>query len=447
MPAFRRGDLQHFCRPPPKDFNAHQRSTFCVYSGKGVVELRKHLNQLQQREYYEALGANGSAGVPQGQSVVPGPGGLGLVPLQADLMHFPPPAHAQGTQPGAAHGLAHAHAHGFASAAGPAQHHLYANPLPADEDLDELADEEDETGGDDDEGDGDDDDRPARRTPAAALPPSASAAAAFSSSRSSGRHAQLLNRVQSGGVRSHTSRNGGASGATAGGSGSRTSSARHAPASAGQSNGTQDLSAMRLATIPPFVPSGRTVSPSDSGTAQQALPPAMWSSWVASSPTAAQHTSPHYGLSSGGSSAMYGVQSGSGLARTSAMPFRPSPRHTAPPNILQDVPGASSSSHSTAASSSSSSHYLNPEAFHGLVDPSVARAAAEQDAYEAGQGGTGTAGGTDGQGDSRMRSASVDIQLQHGDGEEAMDMEDSEQARNGRGRRNTIRQSTYQDAQ
>lgn len=58
VPAFRRADLQHFCRPPPKDFNPHQRSTFCVYSGKGVHELRKHLMALQQHEL--AGGMNGA---------------------------------------------------------------------------------------------------------------------------------------------------------------------------------------------------------------------------------------------------------------------------------------------------------------------------------------------------------------------------------------------------
>ena len=359
-------------------------------------------------------------------------------------MHFPPPAHAHGTQPGAAHGLAHAHAHGFQSAtAGPA----FANPLPADEDLDELADEEDETGGDDDDGDGDgdDDDRPARNMPAASLP-AVTATATSSGSRSSGRHSQLLNRVQSGGVRSHTSRNGGSSGPSAGGSGSRTSSNRQAHVQGASDSDAQHASSMRLATIPPFVPSARTASPANSASAsgQQALPPAMWSSWVAASPTAAQHTSPYYGLSTA-ASAVHTGPSASRAAGIPAMPFRPSPRHTAPPNMMQDVSG----SPSLTAAASSSSHYLNTEAFQALVHPSIARAAAEQDAYEAGQSASGNAGGTDEQGDSRMRSASVDIELQNDyqEGEEMMETEESEQARNGRGRRNTIRQSTYQDVQ
>lgn len=46
VPAFRRTDLQAWCRAPPKDFNAHQRQAFCVYSGKGVNELRFYLAAL-----------------------------------------------------------------------------------------------------------------------------------------------------------------------------------------------------------------------------------------------------------------------------------------------------------------------------------------------------------------------------------------------------------------
>lgn len=41
--AFRKPELQLMCREPPREFNAHQRNAFCVYSGKGVNELRKFL--------------------------------------------------------------------------------------------------------------------------------------------------------------------------------------------------------------------------------------------------------------------------------------------------------------------------------------------------------------------------------------------------------------------
>lgn len=50
VPAFRRAELQAFCRAPPKDFNDHQRQAFCVYSGKGVTDLRKYLQRVYSDE-------------------------------------------------------------------------------------------------------------------------------------------------------------------------------------------------------------------------------------------------------------------------------------------------------------------------------------------------------------------------------------------------------------
>ncbi|GAA6024419.1 hypothetical protein JCM10207_003409 [Rhodosporidiobolus poonsookiae] len=47
---FRRRALQQFCRAPPKDFNEHQRRTFCVFSGRGVQDLRKFLRSLTPTE-------------------------------------------------------------------------------------------------------------------------------------------------------------------------------------------------------------------------------------------------------------------------------------------------------------------------------------------------------------------------------------------------------------
>ncbi|KAH8105997.1 hypothetical protein BXZ70DRAFT_1037208 [Cristinia sonorae] len=46
IPAFRRPELQQFCREPPQEFNTAQRAAFCVYSGKGVQDLRDFLNDL-----------------------------------------------------------------------------------------------------------------------------------------------------------------------------------------------------------------------------------------------------------------------------------------------------------------------------------------------------------------------------------------------------------------
>lgn len=40
---FLREDLVQFCRSPPEEFNPHQRDVFCVFSGRGVYDLRKYL--------------------------------------------------------------------------------------------------------------------------------------------------------------------------------------------------------------------------------------------------------------------------------------------------------------------------------------------------------------------------------------------------------------------
>ena len=46
IPAFRDSELQEFCRPPPREFNSTQRAAFCVYSGTGVRDLRRHLESI-----------------------------------------------------------------------------------------------------------------------------------------------------------------------------------------------------------------------------------------------------------------------------------------------------------------------------------------------------------------------------------------------------------------
>ncbi|KAH8118777.1 RNI-like protein [Phellopilus nigrolimitatus] len=46
IPAFRRPELQQFCRSPPREFNTNQRAAFCVYSGTGVDSLRIYLAEL-----------------------------------------------------------------------------------------------------------------------------------------------------------------------------------------------------------------------------------------------------------------------------------------------------------------------------------------------------------------------------------------------------------------
>ncbi|KAH8830366.1 hypothetical protein DL96DRAFT_1592615 [Flagelloscypha sp. PMI_526] len=46
VPAFRQQQYQQFCREPPKEFNEQQQAAFCVYSGKGVAQLRAFLAEL-----------------------------------------------------------------------------------------------------------------------------------------------------------------------------------------------------------------------------------------------------------------------------------------------------------------------------------------------------------------------------------------------------------------
>lgn len=43
---FLRPDITKYCREPPSEFNQHQRSIFCVFSGDGVNNLRRHLSEL-----------------------------------------------------------------------------------------------------------------------------------------------------------------------------------------------------------------------------------------------------------------------------------------------------------------------------------------------------------------------------------------------------------------
>ncbi len=40
---FLRDDILQHCREAPTEFNDHQRDVFCVFSGPGVIHLRRHL--------------------------------------------------------------------------------------------------------------------------------------------------------------------------------------------------------------------------------------------------------------------------------------------------------------------------------------------------------------------------------------------------------------------
>ena len=50
IPDFRRPELQKFCRPPPKEFSDHQRQVFCVFSGKGIHDLRNFMVEEYERK-------------------------------------------------------------------------------------------------------------------------------------------------------------------------------------------------------------------------------------------------------------------------------------------------------------------------------------------------------------------------------------------------------------
>lgn len=90
VPSFRRADLQSYCRSPPKvcsgcsspscllqlsnspycqEFNAHQQQSFCVYSGRGVAELRRYLNQSMRDGMTTALDPRGNSRRNLGQLV------------------------------------------------------------------------------------------------------------------------------------------------------------------------------------------------------------------------------------------------------------------------------------------------------------------------------------------------------------------------------------------
>ncbi|KAK7207880.1 hypothetical protein BZA70DRAFT_233904 [Myxozyma melibiosi] len=80
IPAFLRPELTQYCREPPQEFNSHQQSVFCVFSGPGVTKLRQHLNQVvrdqhslylrmqqQQQQHQQRMAA---IGIPDAQGAI-----------------------------------------------------------------------------------------------------------------------------------------------------------------------------------------------------------------------------------------------------------------------------------------------------------------------------------------------------------------------------------------
>lgn len=50
--AFLRREITQYCRDPPPDFTENQKSSFCVFSGHGVVQLRNYLDALMEQRAY-----------------------------------------------------------------------------------------------------------------------------------------------------------------------------------------------------------------------------------------------------------------------------------------------------------------------------------------------------------------------------------------------------------
>ena len=119
---------------------------------------------------------------------------------------------------------------------------------------------------------------------------------------------------------------------------------------------------------------------------------------------------------------------------------------TFPPST--SLPNAASSSN--AHPGTSAGHYLNTDAFRNLVSPGIARAAQEQDEYESGSARDSaqrsTTARTDADGDHRMRSASVEMEQEQAAAAGSNAQEETAR-RTGRSRRDTIKQSNFQQEQ
>lgn len=81
VPPFMRHDLTQFCRPAPADFTQHQQAMFCVFSGTGVDQLRKYLNELVEEQ--TNINGGSAIGAPATTTATANPGGIG------DPLYFP----------------------------------------------------------------------------------------------------------------------------------------------------------------------------------------------------------------------------------------------------------------------------------------------------------------------------------------------------------------------
>ncbi|OCF33098.1 hypothetical protein I317_01898 [Kwoniella heveanensis CBS 569] len=82
--AFKKPELQKYCRTPPSNFNEHQRAAFCVFSGHKVDELRRYLNEAYLCSSLESDDESTRRGSSSSNSSIAIPGGGSLPsPAQA----------------------------------------------------------------------------------------------------------------------------------------------------------------------------------------------------------------------------------------------------------------------------------------------------------------------------------------------------------------------------
>ncbi|KAI5117872.1 hypothetical protein M0805_006574 [Coniferiporia weirii] len=95
IPAFRRQELQQFCRSPPREFNTNQRAAFCVYSGKGVDNLRTYLAELMAHVQAQSdTGDNDTDYDAEEEEEFPGPSDQGGRIIGVDSVETPRVAYA-----------------------------------------------------------------------------------------------------------------------------------------------------------------------------------------------------------------------------------------------------------------------------------------------------------------------------------------------------------------
>ncbi|KAG9325860.1 hypothetical protein KVV02_006854 [Mortierella alpina] len=104
VPAFMTPRYQKFCRIPPSEFTPHQREVFCVFSGKGVRELRQHMQEnptvtastmTSIQRSYRIMGSTVASMVAGGQHSSAILAHLGLTLRESDTLAHPSAAQSE----------------------------------------------------------------------------------------------------------------------------------------------------------------------------------------------------------------------------------------------------------------------------------------------------------------------------------------------------------------